>query len=232
MYSDNGSNFRGADAELLRCLKELNKSQIYGLLSPHKIAWHFNPPSAPHFGGAWERLVGSVKRALCATLRNTLVTDTVLRTALIEVEAVLNSRPLTHNSPDPHDLSALTPNHFLLGRADNKLSPIACQDRDINSRRRWRQCQVLADRACRRWKQEYLPRLTARNRWTEDNKSAAVGTLVTLLEDDLPRGHWKLGRIMATYSGDDGRVRAVDVKTSTTTLRQPVAKICILEEDV
>ena len=233
MYSDNGTNFHGAEAELTRCLKELDQERIYGLLSPLKIRWHFNPPSAPHFGGAWERLVSSVKRALTITLGNTLVTNSVLRTAVVEVEGVLNSRPLTHNSPDPSDFSALTPNHFILGRADSALPPVACEDREINSRRRWRQCQVLTDRVCRRWKKEYLPKLTARDRWTEDNQSAAIGSLVLILDDgDYPRGHWELGRITATHAGDDGRVRAVDVKTSTTTLRRPVSKIAILEENV
>ncbi|XP_064631625.1 uncharacterized protein LOC135489924 [Lineus longissimus] len=225
MYSDNGTNFKGADKELSQCLQELNQNKIYGLLSPHKIIWHFNPPSAPHFGGAWERLVQSVKKAL-----NT--TDTVLRTALIEVEAVLNSRPLTHNSPDPSDYTALTPNHFIIGRADNKIPPTQCQEKEINSRRRWRQCQTIADKVCRRWQQEYLPKLTARDRWTEDNKSTTIGSLVMLLDEDAPRGHWELGRVIAVYPGDDGRVRAVDVKTARNTFRRPVAKICILEENV
>ncbi|XP_064650018.1 uncharacterized protein LOC135501704 [Lineus longissimus] len=232
MYSDNGTNFRGANAELARALQDLDQDRINGLLSPLGIKWHFNPPAAPHFGGAWERLVSSVKRALSATLKNTLVTDTVLRTALIEVEAVLNSRPLTHNSPDPDDFSAVTPNHFLLGRVDRKIPPVECQDREINSRRRWRQCQVIADRVCSRWKKEYLPTLTVRSRWTKDVDSTTVASLVLLVDEETPRGHWELGRITATYPGDDGRVRAVDVKTARNTFRRPAAKVCILEENV
>jgi hypothetical protein len=233
MYSDNGTNFKGADAELSRNLNELNQSKIFGLLSPHGITWHFNPPSAPHFGGAWERLVQSVKTALNATLKNTLVSEAVLRTALVEVEAVLNSRPLTHCSPDPNDCSALTPNHFLIGRADNKIPPASCQDKEVNSRRRWRQCQVVADRVCQRWRQEYLPKLTERHRWLSDQgKSVSEGDLVMLVDNDLPRGRWELGRITATYPGDDGRIRAVDVKTPRNVFRRPFTKICILEENL
>ncbi|XP_064646267.1 uncharacterized protein LOC135499453 [Lineus longissimus] len=233
MFSDNGTNFKGADAELVRCLQDLNQNKILGSLSPQGITWHFNPPSAPHFGGAWERLVQSVKTALKATMKNTLVSDSVLRTALIEVEGVLNSRPLTHCSPDPDDYTALTPNHFLIGRADNKISPVVCQDKEINSRRRWRQCQVIADRVCRRWKSEYLPKLTQRHRWlTDPVKTVSEGDLVMLMEDNLPRGKWELGRIIALYPGDDGKVRAVDVKTPRNVFRRPVTKICILEENV
>ncbi|XP_064637849.1 uncharacterized protein LOC135494029 [Lineus longissimus] len=91
MFSDNETNFKGADAELVCCLQDLDQNKILGRLSPQGITWHFNPPSAPHFGGAWERLVQSVKTVLKATMKNTLVSDSVLRTALIEVEGVLNS---------------------------------------------------------------------------------------------------------------------------------------------
>jgi hypothetical protein len=136
MHSDNGTNFHGADNELKRCLDELDQQRVDMFLAPMKIQWHFNPPLAPHFGGAWERLVQSVKRELNVSLKNTLVTDSVLRAAVTEVEGVLNSRPLTHSSSDPEDNSAPTPNHFLLGRADSKVPPVQCQDRKINGRNR------------------------------------------------------------------------------------------------
>ncbi len=63
MFSDNGSNFKGAEKELRLCLESWNKNQIHDFLVQKAIRWHFNPPSAPHFGGIWERLVRSVKRS-------------------------------------------------------------------------------------------------------------------------------------------------------------------------
>jgi hypothetical protein len=148
MYSDNGTNFVGAAAELKRCLDSLSQDQIMQFLSPQHIEWHFNPPAAPNFGGAWESLVKSVKTTLKTVLSTQLVPESVLRTALIEVEAVVNSRPLTYNSTDVNDLTALTLNHFLIGRAENPMSPDVVQDREINSRRRWRQVQVVANHVC------------------------------------------------------------------------------------
>ena len=151
MWSDNGTNFKGAQAELKRCLDDMDQNKVLNHLSPLGISWHFNPPFAAHWGGAWERLVGSVKKALNAILGSSRLTDSVLHTALVEVEGVLNSRPLTHSSMDMKDLSALTPNHFLIGRSDNKIPPDSFQDREINSRKRWRQSQVVANQVCKRW---------------------------------------------------------------------------------
>ena len=64
IYSDNGTNFVGANRELKQSLEEWNHSQIADFLSQKEIQWHFNPPSSPHFGGIWERLVQSCKKAL------------------------------------------------------------------------------------------------------------------------------------------------------------------------
>ena len=198
------------------------------------IQWHFNPPYAPHFGGAWERLVKSVKTALRSVLKETYVTESVLRTALIEVEAVLNSRPLTHNSTDPDDYVALTPNHFLHSHRDVGGLPLpdVCLDKEINSRRRWRQAQVLADHVCRRWLNEYLPALTVRHKWLRDQSSVNKNDLVLMVEKNRPRGQWELGRVVETIPGDDGKVRTVRVRTATNVYTRPVAKICVLEEHV
>ncbi|XP_046576272.1 uncharacterized protein LOC124284247 [Haliotis rubra] len=68
IYSDNGTNFKGADNELSQCLSEFKQDKIGDFLAPQGIQWHFIPPHSPHFGGAWERLVRSTKTALRATL--------------------------------------------------------------------------------------------------------------------------------------------------------------------
>ena len=148
IFSDNGTNFIGADRELRECVQSLEQDKVDHFLIDSGVKWNFIPPNAPHFGGAWEALVKSVKRALKAVLKQTCVTESVLRTTMIEVENVVNSRPLTHNSLDPNDLSALTPNHFLLGHS--AVSPPLGQF-DINSRRKWKQSQVLTDHLWHRW---------------------------------------------------------------------------------
>lgn len=93
----------------------------------------FNPPAAPHMGGVWERLVRSCKRALNVVLKKQVLTDEVLATTMAEVESLVNSRPLTEVSSDVDGMEALTPNHFLLGRASTNLPPGVFTDKEISS---------------------------------------------------------------------------------------------------
>jgi len=110
IYSDNGTNFIGAQ-------KELNTSinQSIPMLAKEGIEWRFNPPSAPNFGGLWESAVKSTKHHLTRMLGETKLILGKLNILLCQVEACLNSRPLTPMSHDPSELEALTPAHFLIG---------------------------------------------------------------------------------------------------------------------
>src|SRR5690348_9347462 len=101
-----------ADNELKKIVAQLDSSKIQSTLSPKSIHWHFIPPSAPHMGGSWERLVQSVKVALAAILRERAPREETLQTLLAEAEFTVNSRPLTCVSSDPDDAEGLTPNHF------------------------------------------------------------------------------------------------------------------------
>ncbi|XP_037089523.1 uncharacterized protein LOC119109877 [Pollicipes pollicipes] len=99
--SDNGTNLRAGERELRQSLQQWNQAKIADTLSQEGVEWKFNPPAAPHFGGVFERLVRSAKRALSTVLGDRVVDDETLRTAVTEVGALLNGRPLTHVSTDP-----------------------------------------------------------------------------------------------------------------------------------
>ncbi|GBP77541.1 hypothetical protein EVAR_98994_1 [Eumeta japonica] len=113
LYSDHGTNFVGAAAELSRARLEIEE-RMSDEATTRAIRWLRIPPHAPHMGGSWERLVRSIKVALSATLHTRAPKDEVLHTLLLEAEFVVNSRPLTHISVLPRTPTALTPNHFLL----------------------------------------------------------------------------------------------------------------------
>ena len=121
IWSDNDTNFVGAEKELRENIEKWNTINIAVELAHKDIKWRFNPPSAPHQGGIWKRPVRSFKRVFYTILGTRRLTDEVLSTTFCLVEHTLNSRLLTPVSADPSDLGALTPNHFLLGKQARSL---------------------------------------------------------------------------------------------------------------
>src|SRR5207249_8671155 len=110
-----------------------------------KIRWHFIPPSAPHMGGSWERLVRSVKTALKWTLKEQFPREETLQTLFAEAESIVNSRPLTCVSIEDDTDESLTPNHFLIGQSSASISPGKFDKQDFCLRKQWRISQALAD---------------------------------------------------------------------------------------
>lgn len=169
--SDNGTNLKGAEAELRKSIENFNGSQIKEELCLKGIKWNFIPPVTPHMGGCWERLVRSVKTSLYAILKEQAPKEEVLNTLLAEVEYMVNNRPLTHISVDLNDPEPITPNHFLIGKTrkveENAIGEFS--DDDLLLRKQWRRSQRISDHFWKRWIKEFLPTLTRRTKWV-DNK--------------------------------------------------------------
>lgn len=231
IYCDNGTNMVAASKEMKKVLQEIDQSEIQNSLCSRGIDFKFIPPGAPHMGGTWERLIGSVKRIIGKNLHDQSLKEETLQTFFAEAEYLVNSRPLTRVSSDPMDIEALTPNHFLLGsssgREDGSLVHLS-PDNDC-LRREWKKTQMLLDNFWKRWVRDYLPTLTKRSKWTKDQNPIKVDDVVIMVDDHSPRYMWKLGRIIRLYPGPDGRIRVVDVKTSTGQYRRPVTKLCRLD---
>ena len=225
IYSDNGTNFRGASRELKEAIDaiDLTKQKSYALT--HRIEWHFNPPDAPHMGGAWERLIRSVKSALHVTMREQAPVEEVLITVFAEIEHAINSRPLTHVPVDPRDGEALTPNHFLLGYSAGEMSLVRCSQDVTNTRKQWKLAQAFSDAAWKRWLREYLPTLIERPKWVDNSENLKIGDLVLLMDFQAARNEWKRGTITQVYPGKDGVVRVAEIQTSKGKFIRPAHKI-------
>ena len=115
--SDNGTNSVGAARQFRELFSALNGTQLDEGAANLGISWTFNPPGAPHFGGVWERLVRSSKKAMWIVLGSQSLNEEQLLTIVCSLEQLLNNRPLTAVSSDAADSEALTPNHSILGRA-------------------------------------------------------------------------------------------------------------------
>ena len=95
VYSDLGTNLVGSHRELTESMKVLQPNVIADYPLRRDMLWHFRPPSASHWGGVWERMIGMVRRILPAILSKTRLTDEILHTVFCEVDGIINGRPLT-----------------------------------------------------------------------------------------------------------------------------------------
>ncbi|XP_043234481.1 uncharacterized protein LOC122387894 [Amphibalanus amphitrite] len=122
IYSDNARTFCGADAMLTR---------YFGHLAPK---WKFIVPRSPWWGGWWERLVRTVKVGLRKSCGSRCLSRTELETVLLEVEACINSRPLTPVTDSLEGDSPLTPSHFLTGRGTGFQSRVLEDPEAVNAK--------------------------------------------------------------------------------------------------
>ncbi|KAL4154334.1 hypothetical protein QTP88_000213 [Uroleucon formosanum] len=230
IYSDNGTNFVGADRELQRKLQEFNKdNKIHDFLAVKGITWHFIPPSSPHFGGLWESAVKAAKKHLYCISKGVTMTYDETTTLLCQIEAVLNSRPITPLSSSPSDFTALTPGHFLVGGPLMLPPEPDISNVRLNRLRRFQLMQSQMQGFWKRWSSEYLPQVQKRGKWTKPTRNVEVGDLAILKDDTLPPLHWHLVRIIKTNPGQDGIVRAATVRNSAgLEFKRPVVKLAIL----
>jgi hypothetical protein len=229
VYSDNGTNFVGANTELRKALRDLSEKEIKAYAVKNSMDWHFNPPAASHMGGAWERMIGCARRVMQGLLHGPVrLTDEILETLFAEIESILNGRPLTKLSDDPDDPTPLTPNHLLLLRAGSTLPPGKFDKADI-FRRRWRHVQHLSNQFWFKWVKLYLPELQKRVKWTDLYTNLKKGDLVLLSDVNTPRNLWPLGIVQEISEGRDGLVRSVRLKTRTSELVRPITKVILLE---
>ena len=137
IWSDNGTNFVGANKELKTILSELNQSKISSTLINQKTAWKFNPPSSLWIGGSWVPVVKITKMCLTNITKDRPMTYEALATFLTEI-VTLNSRPLTQASDDINDFNLLPLNHFILRKQPLYFSPDTIKDDHVTRGTRWK----------------------------------------------------------------------------------------------
>lgn len=224
IFSDCGTNFIGADKQLQSIV---NKPENQTILANARstCSWHFNPPSAPHFGGLWEAAVRSAKRLLIRVMGTHIFTYEEFTTVLTRVEAVLNSRPLTPLSSDPTDLDYLSPGHFLIGQPLLAIPPRVSPDAKLNLTNRWKLLDQCHQAFWRKWVVEYLTTLQERTKWTATIPNLKVNDIVIVINNQAPPLAWCMGRVIQLLPGSDGVVRVVKVLTRNGHLVRPVAKL-------
>jgi len=233
LWLDNGTNFVGAERELREEAQRIYESQGFQEYLKRKgMDFTFQPPRTPHWGGSHESQVKCVKKSLYRAMgaeSNKLRHPTInmLRTIFYEIAGLLNTRPLTYVSSDPLDFRPITPADFLARPAVTDFP--AEEGLDADPRQKYAYVQKCVNLAWSFWKSAFLQDLASRRKWRNVERNFAVGDFVMEVDDQLKRGEWRTGRIVAVYPSSDGLVRAVDFQTETGTYRRGIVRLALLE---
>lgn len=237
VHCDNGSTFKGARNQLNELFRlqssQTHKDQVQNFASSRGINFHFIPSYSPIFGGLWESGVKSTKYHLKRVVGKALLTYEQLNTVLIEIEGVLNSRPLTAISSDVNDFSYLSPGHFLTGAPLNTYPEHDIKDRPISLLKYWSVVVNMKQNFWRYWSKHYLSQLQSRPKWRNVMPNVNIGSLVILCNENISPLQWPMARVTKVYAGKDGHVRTVEVKTANGhTHNRSVTKVCVLPIDM
>nr|XP_042909547.1 uncharacterized protein LOC122271644 [Parasteatoda tepidariorum] len=233
IYTDNATNFVGANSQLKKFYGLINfPDQILAnYFTSEGIEWNFIPPKSPHFGGLWEAGVKSVKHHLKRAVGKFHFTYEEMETIVIQIEGILNSRPLCPLSGDNDSFDVLTPGHFLIGRPITSIVEPNLTDLNDNRLSRWQKTTKVVQLIWEKWKSDYLNTLQARSKWMVTKNDLKIGQMVLVKEDFLPLNTWILGRIIYVYHGSDNKVRVVKIRTKSGVFKRAVSKIAVLPID-
>ena len=235
VISDNGSTYLSAAEELTSLL---SSQELKEALGRQDILWKFIPKRAPWYGGFWERLVGLTKMSLKKVLGRAHISLLMLQTLVVEIEATLNDRPLTHVSCDITDAEPITPAHLLYGRRITSLPYRRVEEdevvdptfgEDTNIEKRVKQLTSILQHFRSRWKHEYLTSLREFHKMSGNNKQKiGVGDIV-LVHDDCETIYCKLAIVESLICGKDNLVRAANIWTANGRTNRAITRLYPIE---
>lgn len=160
---------------------------------------------------------------------NQLLTFEAMNTYLIEIESILNSRPISPISADSNDFTELTPSHFLIGDVLTSIAEKDVTNTTTNSISMWQHVKRLRQHFWNRWHKDYLNQLVVRSKWhTKQPTELRIGTPVIVKEDYVPPFLWPLGRITALHPKDDQIVRVATVKATSGAYKRCIRHLALL----
>ena len=242
IISDQGSYFVKSASVLGEKLGEEWCNEIAEKLNRKGIHWQFNPAGAPHFGGHFERLIGTLKAPLKRCIGRAVLDKQEFIVLCKEVACVMNDRPLTTTTHNHlKDRNAITPNHLIFGRP---ISPLPYGEDSLEDPfdlsfepddpgevdRQWRRLALRLKLFKDQFATEYLAYLRLRHtiQHHDDPLEAVpinVGDLVIMKSDTEKRCLWEKAEVIEILPSSDGRVRAVKLRTKNGTTTRPIVKL-------
>ena len=183
-------------------------------------------------GGIYERLFQPIKKNLSVLIGRKNITSWHFMTLLKEIEAHINSRPLTTDSNDV----AITPSHLLYGRIltqfpQKAFKPLPSElPSDTTLRLLWNKRQNRTRSFLERWRKDYFHTLLQRSKW-HSPAEIPIGAVCIIVDNSLKSDNrYALAKVISTTQGRDGNTRSVRlVLPSGKVYTRPLNLVCPLE---
>lgn len=226
VWSDNATNFQAVSGVMSQIDPKISNYAV-----KNNLEWKFIPPKSPNKGGLWESAVKSAKRHLVKVAAGAILTQEELLTMLLEIEAIMNSRPLSCSKlSQGNPFEVITPGHFLIGD-----SLVAAPEAHSASQvkmslsQRYQNLRSRINSFWKIWKTDYLTQLQEKSKWKKEMPNVKRGTIV-VLKDDGPPSSWSYGKIEEVYPDALGQVRVADVLVKGKLKRRSLSSLVPLVE--
>ena len=163
-----------------------------------------------------------------------------LQNLLVEVEAIVNSCPLTtHVLNDVTSLAPLSPVTLLTMKSKVVMPPPGhFTSPDQYCRKHWRRVQHLSNEFWNPWRNDVLLTLQNHGKWNKQQRNCKVRDVI-LLKEDSQRNPWPMSKIVSVYSDSKGDVHSIRILVGTADksddsiryLERPVNKLVVLVEN-
>ena len=198
------------------------------------IEWDHIVPRAPWWGGFYERLIGSVKGLLRKHLHRSTVNLDELVTILVEIEAIINDRPLTYFPEQDTSYNLITPARLMFGTNLRRMPYLGTGRRkeDVPEEIPSRRARIIEDQIqaiWKAWKREYVAMLQTRKGSWGRVHVPEMGQIVLIMDQDRHRRDWSLGKVEELFFSRDNRIRSVRVKTERGELVRAIQSLVPLE---
>jgi hypothetical protein len=230
---DNQTAFRKASKQLKRLYTTLDWNKIAKWCAARydPIDIKFNVPLSPWRGGVFERMIGSIKKSLRATIGTKTLTLSKLATLLKSAESVVNQRPLTYVHDQPDEALPISPDMILIGRRLGGLPDSLASDADATKTDvLWRKRQKLQSEFGVRFQREYITTLLEAQKWLKQGESPRIGEVVLVHKESRNRMFWPTAIVDQVHLGRDGLVRSCTLRLRNGELmKRPVQLLLRLE---
>lgn len=243
LLSDNAPQFKllnGVLSDLWRTVVQSEQGAKY--FAEKEIEWHFIPQYAPWMGGVYERIIQITKGAFKRTYGEKKLTASQLATVIIEIEAVLNNRPITYVDRDDNT-PIITPNHFLrvqypavsvhLDEENNTNKAVVTATRK-QIVLRWKEAEENLNKYWTLWTSHYLLALRESANIVGSKRPSLStpkeGDVVLMVDPSQRRGFWRTAVIDKLMVGGDGQARSALIRLSGgNKMIRPIVKLAPFE---